>query len=705
MAQNTDNINALLCEYVEGTLDDAQRAEVEQQLQGNPRHRQLLDELKQASQVIQALPRAKAPPEIIEAVTAHLERSALLDPVEPAPRVLRMSLWPRVWSAAAVVALAMGVAGGIYLALPGASPFSAHREIAIDTPSLLTDTRGGRAAPARSITDDTSAAGPGARVADEGRDVNPGKSGPGGLAKESDASRDAGDGGSAKAAGTLGAAEAAKLGGGAGFNWDGDAIAQGDGWIESGRGNNRLVFSGQSLDLDAELAQAPQQLVIVVDAPRLSLANNRINDYLASNGIAFDEKPIASSANAPAPGGGGQLQNKALSDRAKVDAAGGDGASTGSTGTAAPRDGTPPGDTPKGDTPKGDTPVGDKPKDFTPDTDARQNDRARQDDTARQTNATPEPAAGAAGANATGAPARVEQQAVAGQVGAPAAPVAPGVAVAPATRPAVARVTIDGNLDGNLYVARRMSLRQTDELAQLLTREQSAKRAELLSLEVRPAAAAKAEDTQPPTTQMAANVAGEPEREAPPPRDGFRRDAIAVNDQLEIRLTADADGKAAEVASTVEVDRAGRISLPEIGELQAAGATEAELTTALNELLGQQNLKQRARVSRLAMDQQGQGQARPTQGWSASQAADPEAGRERGAQQAEAVQRSQTYQQALPPAAQRQQVGLDRRALRDAQFDVLILVRQRNGEAKPAAANEAEQQLNLTPEDDPARRR
>ena len=43
---NTENIEAKLCAYVDGELDEAGRAEIEAHLAANVQHRQLIEELK-----------------------------------------------------------------------------------------------------------------------------------------------------------------------------------------------------------------------------------------------------------------------------------------------------------------------------------------------------------------------------------------------------------------------------------------------------------------------------------------------------------------------------------------------------------------------------------------------------------------------------------------------------------------------------------
>ena len=66
---NTENIEAKLAAYVDGELDAADRAEIEQHLAANPQHRKLIEELREARQCLRELPREQAPPEIAEMLT------------------------------------------------------------------------------------------------------------------------------------------------------------------------------------------------------------------------------------------------------------------------------------------------------------------------------------------------------------------------------------------------------------------------------------------------------------------------------------------------------------------------------------------------------------------------------------------------------------------------------------------------------------
>ncbi len=93
MPQNPDKFDAnqeteaRLCAYLDGQLSPTERDQIETYLQNNPKHRQLLRELAELRDVVGALPREPAPPEIAEAFSGQLERSMLLDGrIEPAVR-------------------------------------------------------------------------------------------------------------------------------------------------------------------------------------------------------------------------------------------------------------------------------------------------------------------------------------------------------------------------------------------------------------------------------------------------------------------------------------------------------------------------------------------------------------------------------------------------------------------------------------------
>src|SRR5437660_733891 len=120
MSQNQEIIEAKLCAYIDGELDPDGRAEIEKHLESNPQHRRLLESLKATKDLLRWLPREPAPPEIAETLNSQLERSVLLD--ADMDRTLRISRWPRVFAAAAIVILTSGLAVAVWFALPKGKP-------------------------------------------------------------------------------------------------------------------------------------------------------------------------------------------------------------------------------------------------------------------------------------------------------------------------------------------------------------------------------------------------------------------------------------------------------------------------------------------------------------------------------------------------------------------------------------------------------
>jgi len=76
---NSEDIEARLCDYIEGQLSPADRAEIERHLESHPKHRQMIQELIESRRLVGALPRSKAPADMTELLQGQLERSMLLD--------------------------------------------------------------------------------------------------------------------------------------------------------------------------------------------------------------------------------------------------------------------------------------------------------------------------------------------------------------------------------------------------------------------------------------------------------------------------------------------------------------------------------------------------------------------------------------------------------------------------------------------------
>lgn len=120
MAENSENVEAKLCAYVEGDLDESDRVEIENHLEAHPKHRHLLGELAATRDLLRYLPREQAPVELAETFNGQLERSGLLDPPgadSPAASV-RGNLLTRFYGLAAILILAVLLGLITYAALP-----------------------------------------------------------------------------------------------------------------------------------------------------------------------------------------------------------------------------------------------------------------------------------------------------------------------------------------------------------------------------------------------------------------------------------------------------------------------------------------------------------------------------------------------------------------------------------------------------------
>src|SRR2546423_1585398 len=119
MTQNQEQIEARLCDYVEGTLTDAERADIEKHLASNPQHRKLIGELLKTRDLVRKLPRAKAPTDVAETLQGQLERSVLLGamPNDLPASHLRIGFFSRFRAIAAMLILASGLATVVFFML------------------------------------------------------------------------------------------------------------------------------------------------------------------------------------------------------------------------------------------------------------------------------------------------------------------------------------------------------------------------------------------------------------------------------------------------------------------------------------------------------------------------------------------------------------------------------------------------------------
>ena len=117
MSQNQETIEAKLCAFIDGELDESGLSEIEKHLEANPQHRRLLESLKATRELLRWLPREPAPPELAETLQGQLERSVLLHEDEPQPS-MKLNRWHRVLAIAASVVLVGGLAFCVYLMMP-----------------------------------------------------------------------------------------------------------------------------------------------------------------------------------------------------------------------------------------------------------------------------------------------------------------------------------------------------------------------------------------------------------------------------------------------------------------------------------------------------------------------------------------------------------------------------------------------------------
>ncbi|MCG8406825.1 MAG: hypothetical protein MI923_16635 [Phycisphaerales bacterium] len=111
MSKDAEQLEQLTA-YLDGELPADQRAEVEKLIADNEDARVLMEELRQTSHLVAGLSRERAPDNLADAVTARLERQALLD--EPSKR----PGWPWMGKLAAAAVFALACTIGWY-AWPG----------------------------------------------------------------------------------------------------------------------------------------------------------------------------------------------------------------------------------------------------------------------------------------------------------------------------------------------------------------------------------------------------------------------------------------------------------------------------------------------------------------------------------------------------------------------------------------------------------
>ncbi len=113
-----ENIEAMLCAYVEGDLDATGKAQIEKHLQDHPQHRKLLEELIAMREMVRSLPRARAPMDVGDSLRQKVERSMLLeDSPAAAPSGQSVDRWPQFFGIAAIFLLVASLCFILYKAL------------------------------------------------------------------------------------------------------------------------------------------------------------------------------------------------------------------------------------------------------------------------------------------------------------------------------------------------------------------------------------------------------------------------------------------------------------------------------------------------------------------------------------------------------------------------------------------------------------
>jgi len=144
MKQRPEQFEADLSAYLDNELSPAQRDRVEAVLSRDPAARALLADLQAMRSGLQALPRARASADMMEAIRARMERDALLGPAPAVTRRQTGSFGSATrWAAAASIVLAVSLGG--YLLWNSSQPeaLRENRELAL---SNAPDASGGHLA-------------------------------------------------------------------------------------------------------------------------------------------------------------------------------------------------------------------------------------------------------------------------------------------------------------------------------------------------------------------------------------------------------------------------------------------------------------------------------------------------------------------------------------------------------------------------------
>lgn len=156
-----ENIEAMLCAYVEGDLDATGRAQIEKHLADHPQHRKLLDELMAMRELVRGLPHARAPMDVGDSLRQKVERSMLLgDSASSSPQRHRVDRWPQFFGIAAIFLLFASLCFIVYKALgPTLKPAVFTQNVADNLPETQQADRQTMLQPAPESAKDVAGAG------------------------------------------------------------------------------------------------------------------------------------------------------------------------------------------------------------------------------------------------------------------------------------------------------------------------------------------------------------------------------------------------------------------------------------------------------------------------------------------------------------------------------------------------------------------
>lgn len=327
MSQNTENIEAQLCAYVDGELDAKGRVEIEKHLEANPQHRQLLVEMMKTRDLLKTLPRIAAPSDMNEALQQQLERSMLLDDSQGDGGVIaRINHWPQRMAWAAVVVLATGLGLAVYLSLPNpkpvviatAPPMNPVGDAAVVASAEVESARPAPLASHEPVASTPAPVAPADAAPGDAVAANTDTTSPGAAAGPSNVAGVTGE--VASIVGSETARPAAGHGAADGAPAEGSTASSPLASAEAGRSASitELTAARESAEKEKAVRDAQNALVnstasdvtakpntvyVVVATDDLAGASGQVTDYLRSRRIAWENLPESPLASAASDGG------------------------------------------------------------------------------------------------------------------------------------------------------------------------------------------------------------------------------------------------------------------------------------------------------------------------------------------------------------------------------------------------------------------